>query len=563
MYIYRKNHARGWEVFCCCFKKFLKDKEKTNNGVTIMQPKKEKEMPSSLLSNDKLADSISRTEKSIENEESILFPETIKSEVNFLIFPFFALWSKDVKKKIKTEYKTLIKRGTEKLEISWRVSSNPEYGYPGPFDREVYKAIEQIISELPLPIKNPIPLGSLHNLYKRIAIKKPGGSQYTKIKEALERIIATTIKSKGAFYSKEKEEWIEDVFHLYDRVIFKGKKMPSGEIADNNYLYLNSWYLDNINARYVKPINWNYYRSLETPITQRLYELLSVKFYRIIIGGGKSISYKYSTICDLLPITRQEYLSSARRILDPAHEKLEKVDFLEGWKWEELLSKGEEKDWLISYYPGKKAKEEISAFKIGEQLELELPTIRMTEDEFESELSLSNAESDMVENLILRGISEYTAKKLVKSYPSEQIQRQIKVFDWLKLRKNPLLKNNPVGFLRKSIEENYQPPQEYLDQREGETKEQKKQDRKVHWLEHREKMIKRDIANWNKTSPEERVKGMLDFWVMQQKLSGLEPTSKQIQEKMQQFIDGLPKSEQEKREYLANQYPENPAEDFE
>jgi len=183
-------------------------------------------------------------EEPTEKEEKVLPPETFRSEVNFLVLPFFALWNKDVKKRIKTEYKVVTKRGNEKLEIAWTVFSNPEFGYPGPFDRKVHKAIEQVISELPIPIQNPIPLGSLYNLCKRMGISKLGGAQYEKIRKAFERITTASIKSEGAFYSKEKEEWAEDIFHLYERVILKGKKLPNGEIADTNYLYLNSWYLD-------------------------------------------------------------------------------------------------------------------------------------------------------------------------------------------------------------------------------------------------------------------------------------------------------------------------------
>jgi hypothetical protein len=158
--------------------------------------------------------------------------DIVRSEVNFLVLPFFALWDKDVKRRTKTEYKAVIKRGRQKLEVSWIVLSQPEFGYPGPFDKKVHKAIEQIIGELPRPIQNPIPLVSFHNLYKRMAVNKVGGSQYKKMKEAFERITTASIKSEGAFYNKDKEEWIEDVFHLYDRVILKGRKLESGDIAD-------------------------------------------------------------------------------------------------------------------------------------------------------------------------------------------------------------------------------------------------------------------------------------------------------------------------------------------
>ena len=200
-------------------------------------------------------------EISIKKNNEIDLPKIINSEVNLLVSPFFALNRKNLNKKLETEYREVVKRGDQKIEIVWNVSANPKYGYPGPFDREVHKAAEQIISEILKEkgeIKNPIPLGSLYNICKRIGIDETAGKNYRMVKEALERIRATTIKSVGTFYSKEGKQWVDDNFSLYDRIVFKGKELPNNEIADNNYLFLGSWYLQNLNSFYIKPINYSY-----------------------------------------------------------------------------------------------------------------------------------------------------------------------------------------------------------------------------------------------------------------------------------------------------------------
>jgi len=304
-------------------------------------------------------------------KEELLLPEIIKSEVNFLVLPFFALSTKGLKKKTEIEYKTVVKRGKEKLEIVWNVSSNPKYGYPGPFDKEVHKAIEWIISRKKLPIENPVCIGSLYNLAKIIGIKpsKKGGYPgwiYKDIKEALERIIFTGIKSRGAFYSKGKKKWIEDAFHLYDRVVLKGEQLDNKEIADTNFLYLSSWYLQSLNARYVKPLNYHYYKQLRTPIASRLYELLGVKFFGLP-KNQPYVRYKYSTLCQLLPITRQKYLSAAKQKLDPAHRELKRTEFLADYCWEKnevITGYKELSDWYLTYYPGKQAKREMRKAKM-------------------------------------------------------------------------------------------------------------------------------------------------------------------------------------------------------
>lgn len=298
----------------------------------------------------------------VEISEAIL-PEIIKSEVNLLIFPFFALNNREVSERMETEFRAQVERDGKRVEIIWNVSANPKYGYPGPFDKKLHKTIEQIISEMDPPIQNPIPF-SLYDLCRKVGTGV-GGRQYQGIKEIMERIVATTIKSRGAFYHKGRRRWIDDTFHLYDRVIFKGEELPDGTVAETNYLYLSSWYLESINSFYLKPVDFDYYKSLKSTIAQRLYELLGVKFYRILQGGLNSLRYRYSTVCQLLPIARQRYLSKAKGRLEPAHRELKRTGFLKKVMWQPAP---DEKDWFIYYYPGPRAEEEAGRYQLPEDV---------------------------------------------------------------------------------------------------------------------------------------------------------------------------------------------------
>ena len=183
-----------------------------------------------MVSDDELVDERLREKKEevalVETGTSNLIPDVIRSEVNFLVLPFFALWDKDVKRRTETECEVIIEKGSEKLIVSWNVSANPKFGYPAHFDKRVHKAVEQIIGELPKPIQNPIPIGSFYGLCRRMGIRR-GGKTYKAIKDALIRLRTTTIHSKGAFFSKSKEKYIEDVFGLYDRVILTGEKLDN------------------------------------------------------------------------------------------------------------------------------------------------------------------------------------------------------------------------------------------------------------------------------------------------------------------------------------------------
>ena len=388
----------------------------------------------------------------IEDEREIL-PEIVKSEVNLLALPFFALSRKGLGQKTTTVYRNEIIRDGKRLEIFWQVTANTKYGYPGPFDKEVHKVVEQIITERMekkgLPLRNPIAIGSIYEICHRMGISTQG-KNYRKIKEALRRITLTGVESRGAFYSKDRKKWVEDIFHLYDRVIFKGEELPDGTVADTNYLFLSTWYLENINALYVKPLDYNYYRALRSTIAQRLYELLGVKFYGALQAGHAHLRYRYSTLCDLLPITRQVYLSKAKEKLSPAHVELEDTGFLSKVVWRQGAAKD---DWFIYYYPGPKAIEEVGKCQLpqgavimeeAEPPQEELPPTSAVDESSQLELGVDELElKGLVESMIEILGDEHSRPfytKVARLCPSNVIYRILSEVkdDWLqgKVRKS-------------------------------------------------------------------------------------------------------------------------------
>jgi len=305
-----------------------------------------------------------------EKDQELLIPEFIKAEVNFLMFPFFALSKKGLRQKIQTEYRDIIRKDNQRLEISWQVTANVKYGYPSPFDREVHKVIEQIIDRILSKrgqATNPLCLGSLYGLCKKMGIADSGKNKKT-IKESLMRIVSTTVTSEGAFFSKKVKRRISDTFHLYDRVVFKDEELPDGNMADTNYLFLGSWYLQSINSFYVKPLDYKYLQSLKSKIASRLYEILGVRFYGLKNKRQSYVWFYYQKLCQLLPITIQKHFSHARTYLEPAHNELIKTGFLAKVRW------GEDKgSWLICYYPGRRAKKEIQKRREINFSDAELP----------------------------------------------------------------------------------------------------------------------------------------------------------------------------------------------
>jgi len=283
-----------------------------------------------------------------------LVSASLRCEVNGLVYPFFYLTKTGGPEFIETRMKR--RQDNQIIEAVWRVTPHPACGRPGPLAHRVHRAVEQLITERGLPATNPIPF-SIHNLCQRMGMQA-GGTEYRKIREALVAIRGTQVESKGMFYAKSQARYVDQVFSLYDRIIFTGERLPDGTVAEHNLLYLGTWYLESLNSLYVKPLDYHYYLQLQTPISRRLYELLGVKFYKIAERRDAVIRYRYSTLCRLLPVKRHAYRSRVRQQLGSAHEELMRGGFLDS-AWDTAVP--HQTDWYVWYRPGPRALEEIRA----------------------------------------------------------------------------------------------------------------------------------------------------------------------------------------------------------
>ena len=278
---------------------------------------------------------------------------SLPSEVNLLLLPFFAVSREDAYRRDGLEYKARIQREKGEEKISWKVLPSSDYGYPTPFDKRVYKGIEELVNREGLPIENPLKF-SIYKLCGLIGRDDPGGKDYREVKKSLEKMVATTIKTKGAYYLKGDKRYIDDIFSLFSRVVFAGERKADGQVAETNRLYLNSWLLDNLNEHYVRPLDYDYYKDLDTEIAKRLYELLGVKFYGSLNQGHSFIRYNYNTLCKLIPLQKQRYKSKAKQIMEPAHQELTDTDFLKGVEWQDTKN-----GLKIYYHPGEKPIREV------------------------------------------------------------------------------------------------------------------------------------------------------------------------------------------------------------
>ena len=467
--------------------------------------------------------------KEIDDEKIVI--SAFRSEVNTILFPLFIFNSRSGESSI--EYSGIVVEEGRVVKFKWQVSAHSSYGLPTPFDWQVFRAIEDLISEMPKPVENPVKF-SFRELCERMGVNF-NGRICKKIRESIERLTFTGIHSEKAFFLKEKRERITKAgFHLYDMFVFVNDRLPDGTIAETNYLWLNPLYLSNINHNYVKPFDKEFYWSLEKPISRRLYEILSIKFYGMS-DLGATLYQNYVRLCELIRITPQRHLSWARKVLDPAHDELINTGFLGSVEWEKRGKRPER--WFILYTPGPRAIAEIRRAK-GEKIQL--PPPELSDEQEMAALALQE-----------RGVIPKVARQLVQEYDLEKIWAVIEYIDWY--RKQPNKVQNWGAYIAELIRDpDFSVPPEFKKavEREKERKRREELERKAREI--LEERIEEALKNWSdERIIQEKLEKALKARDVLVKAGMARPyTPEEIEELRREIERSLPKTEEERRRWL-------------
>ncbi len=485
-----------------------------------------------------------------ENKENKNLPTVIRPECHFLEFPFCVLSRKGLKDKTKLVFRHEEVREGEKGVFEWKVLPSAEYGCPSPFDRRVMRAVDAVVFERinknGYPVENPIEF-SIYHLIDLMGYSTRGGKIYRDVRESLLRIKLTGVESRGTFFLKDKKRWIYDVFNIYDRILFKGEEYGDRESVDTNYLWLGDFVLRNINSQHVRPLNYGYLAGLKSDVAARLYEVLSGKFYSLIRKGGSNFNIDYLALCQLLPITPQRYISLAKQTFEIAHNELKKTRFLE----KVVFRKGKN-GFVVVYFPGKRAGELIKPSLLNDVDDDQMLLPFVKEDGESIQLS------DIGQELHKSGLSRSVSLQFCGKYPNDYLCEKIEIFEFLRESGSDLISKNPAGWLRKAIEEDWKPSGEQQKARESQAQKSEEHEQYARWMEHRRILIEQELNKWDDTPSEERIKPRLEAWKMVNSVI----TEEELEKKKQEYIDGLPKTDVEKLEYLSRNYPDHPPEDF-
>jgi len=216
-----------------------------------------------------------------------------------------------------------------RVEASAEIIPSALYGLPITADQDKFLALQQIITEMldsEGTISNPIRFKSA-DLLRLLKKNTKTGTNYKEVSEFLDVMASTTIISNGAVYVAGKKRTVRDRFRVFDRAVSVGKELDDGSIADANYVWLSQWQLENINHKFLLPIDMETYRELRNHIAKALVPLLQIWLFASHRKG--TFEKRYDEICEMLSLQTYEAPSLILRQLKPSLDELTHFGYLE------------------------------------------------------------------------------------------------------------------------------------------------------------------------------------------------------------------------------------------
>jgi hypothetical protein len=257
-------------------------------------------------------------------------PDFVRMEKNIAAFGFFTPSSKRIKNAPKIIRFTQMVDGN-RVEAEVKISPNVEYGIPITADQDKYLAFQRIIERCKREtgkVENPITF-STAELIKLLG-QTDAGLNFKEVYEWLDLMQGTQIKSQGAIWIAGKKRFATDVFNLFSRVKRVGDELEDGSIADKNYVWLSDWYLENLNAHYLLPVDFESYKKLKNNIAKALIPLLQVWLFASRETGA--FEKRYGEICQVLNIKNYKFVSDIKRFFGRSLDELVAHGYLSGWE---------------------------------------------------------------------------------------------------------------------------------------------------------------------------------------------------------------------------------------
>lgn len=239
----------------------------------------------------------------------------------------------------------------KRVEVTADIVPSAIFGLPITADQDKYLALQKIITDVfqaQGKIENPIRFKSA-DLLRLLNRDTNAGKNYKEVSAWLDVMSTTTIISEGAVYIAGKRQFVRDRFRVFERAVSSGREMDDGSIADANYVWLSKWQIDNINNKFVLPIDLDTYQQLRNHIAKALVPLLQIWLFASHRAG--SFEKRYHELCEILNVQKYKSPSEILRQFKPSLDELTAHEYLEKWRIEKTSDR---KAFKIIFFHGPK-----------------------------------------------------------------------------------------------------------------------------------------------------------------------------------------------------------------
>lgn len=354
-----------------------------------------------------------------------------RDELNFAEFPLASLSDKPPR-----GVKTLVfsdqifDQGKRQLvPRKLTVSASDEHGLPTPLDEEVLLGLIQ------LSHGHEFQTSTLHfSRYQLIKLLgwADGAKSYRRIEESLKRWVGVTLYYDRAWWSREEQCWVSESFHVINQVTLFDRERrerrleadPENPNAGLSSIVWSEPVFKSFRAGNLKPLDLELYTSFRTAIAKRVFRFLDKRFhFRSKLEFGLR-----EFACEHIGMSKDCPNAEIRRRLKPGLEELEKAGFLAEAPETERFTREAWGQWKVHFK------------RATIQQKLTKP---------------HGSFPELVQELISRGISRHTARRLAAAFPEEFIREKVRFVDSLRSRKDGPPIRNSAGFLVKAIQEDY------------------------------------------------------------------------------------------------------------
>ncbi len=336
----------------------------------------------------------------------------------------------------------------QKIEVKATILPSAAYGLPITSDQDKYLALQKIIADIHRErgsVCNPIGFATADLL--RILGLTDAGKNYDDILEWGKRMTLTGISSEGVIYFAGRKTWATDTFHVFERFVSLGNQMPDGTLADQNYVWLSDWQLENINHNHLLPLDLETYRQLKNHIAKALVPLLQVWLYATLQAGF--FEKRYRDLCQILNITEYKHPSKIKEKLGPSLDELQRHGYLAGWR---IHPTSDGSEFKVVFLHGEKFRQEPRPADADQQNCVGNPI-----------LPEAKVDRELLFQLMKRGITEKASISLLENLqPDQNVMDQLEWGDHLVLHSPNRQKfYNPAGLYIHLIKENAIPPETF------------------------------------------------------------------------------------------------------